>query len=190
MYTLSKSTKSAHRRRRPLSALSIIVMRPSSSSAFETCVTRGSTRERPLADQASEPGPPSSAARSDCHDLGYGELGHPALFSRALGLLLDEIGVRGQVGELQAPGLEPDHCACSTTRLQLFGQVLDTAPGQPRGLDAVEGRWVPSLLDMSENGRPGIEEIPALLLEHRGDETSGIDRVRVLAANNQAQALA
>src|SRR5665647_1998718 len=35
MYTLSKSTKSAHRKRRPLSALSIIVMRPSSTSAGE-----------------------------------------------------------------------------------------------------------------------------------------------------------
>ena len=48
---------------------------------------------------------------------------------------------------------------------------------------------IPALLDMSEDGRPGIEEVAALLLEHGGDEAGGLDRVGILATDHQAQAL-
>src|SRR5680860_1037751 len=128
------------------------------------------------------------AARSCRHDLGQGKLRHPSLFARTLGIGLDEGGVRGQVGELNTPGLEADYCARPAAGLQLFGQVLDAVRGQPVGLDAVERRGIPALLHMPEDGRPGIEEVAALLLEHRGDEAGGIDRIGILATDHQAQA--
>lgn len=57
------------------------------------------------------PAPVRGSSPSDRHDLCQGELVHPALLSRPLSRVLDEPGVGGQVGELEAPGLEPDHRA-------------------------------------------------------------------------------
>src|SRR3954469_17084186 len=115
---------------------------------------------------------------------------HPALLDGALDVALDQVRIGGEVGELQATGLEADHCAGGCSGFELLGEVVDAAGGQTGGLDAVERRRVPAFLDVAEDGLAGIPEAGALLLEQRADESGAVDGVGVLAADDEPESLA
>ena len=83
--------------------------------------------------------------------------------------------------------MESDHRAGPTAGFELLGQEFYAARGQSGRLDPIERGWVAALLDVPQDRLPGVEQLPALFLEQRCDESGGVDGVGILVADDQAE---